>query len=190
MKRANVSRSVLLMLSAALAVSFAISGCQYDSHPDLKPAIYKLLDKSDLSSVVVSQDRHSGVLTLSGVVGSGDRKLQAENIARQAAPGYTISNQLQIDSAGIQSMIKSANSEAQTDQEVEKHCLAALREHNELGAQDVQCAASNGTVWLKGKVKSTAEKKRAEQIAKQLPQVQHVVNDLEVRPGKHGAANS
>lgn len=72
-------------------------GCR--SHPDDQAAVYQVLDQHKLASVEVSQDRHSGVITLRGVVGNADSKTQAEQLALQAAPGYTVKNQLQVQSS-------------------------------------------------------------------------------------------
>jgi len=43
---------------------------------------------------------------------------------------------------------------------------------------------------LKGSVKTTAQKTEAEKLAKHVPNVQQVVNEIEVKPGKHSSANS
>jgi hyperosmotically inducible protein len=43
---------------------------------------------------------------------------------------------------------------------------------------------------LKGTVKTAAQKKEAERLAKGVPNVQQVVNELEVKPGKHSTTNS
>jgi hyperosmotically inducible protein len=39
-------------------------------------------------------------------------------------------------------------------------------------------------------VKTTGQKKEAESLAKKVPNVQQVVNELEVKPGKHSTATS
>ena len=95
-------------VSLALGASVAVAGCH--SHPDEQANVYKALDEGNLRSVMVSQDRSSGVLTLSGIVGSTDRKTQAEKIARQAAPDYTISDQIRIDRNSVLGMAHPAAS--------------------------------------------------------------------------------
>ncbi len=50
--------------------------------------------------------------------------------------------------------------------------------------------AKNGTLVLKGSVKTAAQKKEAEHLAKKVPNVQQVVNEIEVKPGKHSTSNS
>jgi hyperosmotically inducible protein len=39
-------------------------------------------------------------------------------------------------------------------------------------------------------VKTSEQKKEAEKLAKKVPNVQQVVNELEVKPGKHSTTNS
>jgi hyperosmotically inducible protein len=39
-------------------------------------------------------------------------------------------------------------------------------------------------------VKTTKQKKEVEDLAKKVPNVQQVVNEIEVKPGKHSTASS
>jgi hypothetical protein len=99
MKHAGLSGSFLL--GAVALAAFAAQGCGFHLHPDDKAAVYQSLDQNDLSSVEVSENRVSGVIRLKGDVGNAYRKARAEAVAQQAAPGYTISNQLHVDNSGI-----------------------------------------------------------------------------------------
>jgi osmotically-inducible protein OsmY len=47
--------------------------------------------------------------------------------------------------------------------------------------------AFHGTLTLKGTVKSQEQRRQAEDLAKQVPEVQHVVNRLRVQGGKSSA---
>jgi hypothetical protein len=97
------SHSALLpAFTALLAATLGIASCTQGNHPEVKLAVYNALDQHDLRSVTVSEDRRAGVITLSGIVGAGDRKQRAEQIAQQAAPGYSIVDQIQVDNAGLQ----------------------------------------------------------------------------------------
>lgn len=98
MKRAHSPSMIYPMQAALLAAAFLSVGC--GSHPDDKAAVYAALGKSNLSSVMAKQDRRSGVITLSGIVTSPDRKSQAETLARQAAPEYRIADQIQVKPIG------------------------------------------------------------------------------------------
>jgi hyperosmotically inducible periplasmic protein len=102
MKHAN--STTILVLHAAMALP-VLSGC-LGAHPDEKTAVYAALEKNDLSSVMVAEDRRSGVLTLTGIVDDDGRRTQAESLARQAAPGYTISDRIQVRSTGLEGLAK------------------------------------------------------------------------------------
>lgn len=89
-------------LTVLLAGAFAVAGCQnWGAHPDVQAAVYKALDSNDLGSVVVSQNRETGIIPLTGIVGAANRKPQAEAIAQQAAPGYRIDDEIRVESAGL-----------------------------------------------------------------------------------------
>jgi len=105
MKRANSISISVLSQAAIVAASLFAAGCA--SHPDDQAAVYAALDKSNLSSVMVNQDRHSGVLTLSGIVNDASSKSKAESLAQQAAPDYRIADRLQVKATGLQALEKS-----------------------------------------------------------------------------------
>ncbi len=50
----------------------------------------------NLSNVHISQDRNKGVITLTGTVPSQEKKLLAENAIKQAAPSYTIADEIAV----------------------------------------------------------------------------------------------
>jgi osmotically-inducible protein OsmY len=179
-----------LCLSTFLIGTLGLSGCHSDQHPDYRMAVYSALDKSNLRSVTVSQDRGAGTITLSGIVGSMDRRQQAENVARQAAPGYQIADRIRIQSAGLQDDIKAATQKAQLDSAIEENFKSRISNEPSLKSEKIQYTAYNGTLTLKGTVRSAKERQQAEDLAKKVPQVQRVDNQLQVRPGKPSPANS
>lgn len=183
-------RSALLLSSSALvAGTLSLSGC-HGQHPDQRMAVYNALDQKDLRSITVSQDRGAGTMTLSGVVGSTDRRNQAEQIAKQAAPEYQIVDRIQVESAGLQSEIKAATQTSQLDSAIEDNFKARIADEPSLKSEKIQYTAYKGTLTLKGTVRSTKARTQAEQLAKKVPQVQHVVNEIRVKPGKPSPANS
>lgn len=182
------SRYAFLAVSAAI-VALAFSGCTHANHPDDRMDVYNALDQNDLRSVTISQDRQAGVITLSGVVGSADRQKRAEQIAQQAAPGYSIVDRIQVDTSGIQSEIQSSTQDAQLDSAIESHFKATLAAHKTLKTQRIKCAAFNGTLTLTGTVTNYKQRQEAEELARKVPQVQHVVNELQIA-GKPSPASS
>jgi hypothetical protein len=101
MRYASIFRDLVVMVAAtALACGFT-AACHSASHPDDKQAVYSTLEQNDLASVIVEQDRGNGVIKLSGIVGNQSRKDHAQQLAQQAAPGYTIDNQLKVDQSSV-----------------------------------------------------------------------------------------
>ncbi len=181
MKHAAARLAWVALGAVALVGLLAIVACQ-SQHPDDKQAVYTALGQHDMASVEVFQDRRKGEITLRGIVGSSDQKAQAETIAQQAAPGYTIKDQIQVQSAGIDGMEKAAQKNADLDSAIEDKYKASLLSSKRLEKDNIRYSADNGTLYLKGSVKTDREKKEAEDLARKVPQVQHVVNDLAVNP--------
>jgi hyperosmotically inducible protein len=181
MKGTSTRLAWLALAGVALVGLLALIGCQ-SKHPDVKQAVYSALNQHELRSVEVFQDRGKGEITLRGIVSSPDQKTSADNLAQQAAPGYTIRDQIQVQSAGIEGMVKAAQKDAKLDSAIEDKYKASLQADKKLGKEDIKYSADNGTLYLKGSVKTEHEKKEAEDLAKKVPQVQHVVNDLAVKP--------
>jgi len=180
------SRSAFLLASSALlATTLTLSGCGHNGHPDNRMAVYNSLDQHDLRSVTVSQDRNAGTITLSGIVGSDDSKQKAAQLAQQAAPGYSIVDRIQVQNAGLQGEMKAAQKDAQLDSAIEDHFKATLAAHRNL--KEVHYSAYNRTLTLKGSVKTYKERQQAEDLAKKVPEVQHVVNEIQIEGAKPSA---
>jgi hyperosmotically inducible periplasmic protein len=183
------SRPAFLLASTVfLASSLAIVGCSFTGHPDDKMAVYDALGQHNLRSITVSQDRAAGTITLGGIVGSNENKQTADKLAQQAAPGYSIVNKIQVQNAGLVTAIKAAQKNAQLDSAIEKHYQATLAAHKNLKA--IQYSAYNQTLTLKGSVKTYKERQEAEDLAKKIPQVQQVINELQINGGKPSPSNS
>jgi len=140
------------------------------------------MTRNDLGVVKVSQDRDKGVLTLTGDVETPDQKTQAESVAAQAAPGYTISNEIGVRPIGAESQAKAVDSNL--DDAIEKNYKASLKAHQNLDDQSISYNAKNGTLVLKGSVKTSAQRNEAQKLAKAVPNVKDVVNEIEVKPDK------
>ena len=63
-----------------------------------------------------------------------------------------------------------------------------MKEHKNLDDQSISCDAKNGTLVLTGSVKTKAQRQEVAQLAKAIPNVQEVVNEIEVKPDKHSTA--
>jgi hyperosmotically inducible periplasmic protein len=190
MNKLQVSNRLFLPVAAIILSGIGtLAGCNTaSSHPDYKPAVTSSLNSNSLSNVSVSQDQEKGVITLTGDVSSQDQKTQAESLAKLSAPGYTIANEIGVRPAGAEGQANSVASNL--DKGIEDNFKAAIKGHKNLDDQSIDYSAKNGTLVLKGSVKTAAQKREAGDLAKNVPNVQQVVNEIEVKPGKHSTARS
>lgn len=174
---------------AVLAGVLVISGCNNKpAHPDEKSAVTNALNSNNLGDISVSQDQSKGVMTLTGNVASADQKSEAETLVKQAAPDYAVANNIGVRPPGAESQAKAVDSNL--DSGIEDNFKASLKANKNLDDQSIDYSARNGTLTLKGSVKTTAQKKEAGNLAKKVPNVTEVVNEIEVKPGKHSTARS
>ena len=172
--------------TATLAGVLMIGGCSSSPHyADSKDAVNNALTQNNLGSIHVSQDRDKGVMTLTGTVPNQDQKTQAESVAKEAAPTYTVADEIAVVPPANADATKAANSD--TDDAIEDSFKAELKKHRNLDDQSISVKSKNGAVVLTGSVKTRAQKREAERLAKHVPNVQQVVNELEVKPGKHSS---
>ena len=187
MDHERFTRKLFLGSAAILGTVALVAGCQHAGHPDEKSAVTDSLKNNNLNAVDVSQDRDKGVITLTGNLASQDLKNQAENLAKQAAPDYTIADEIGVRPPDVAHAGAIASD---VDSAIEDNFKASIKAHNNLNDQSISCSAKNGTLVLKGSVKTAEQKHEAESLAKRVPNVQQVVNELEVKPGKHSTTNS
>ncbi|MGA7242452.1 MAG: BON domain-containing protein [Terracidiphilus sp.] len=187
MKFKGTQRTVLLTTATILAGGLVFAGCNKPSHPDEESAVSDSLKNNNLSAVSVSQDRDKGVMTIKGNLDSQDLKNQAESVARQAAPDYTIADEIGVRPPGVS---EAGSVASNLDNAIEDNFKAMIKAHTNLNDQSISGSAKNGTLVLKGSVKTAKQKKEAEDLAKKVPNVQQVVNELEVKPGKRSTSTS
>jgi hyperosmotically inducible periplasmic protein len=177
MKMLKLSLTLLVLLALG-----SLGGCSSASSksPDVSDNIRKSLDQAGLNSVSVSQDRDKGVVTLSGKVAADADKAQAGSIATSIATGQVVSNQIAVVPPGAESDAKSVNSDL--DKAISKNLDAALIQ-NRLH-KSVNYDVKNGVVTLTGEVNSQSKRAQSEKVASGIPNVQQVVNELQVKDQK------
>jgi hyperosmotically inducible protein len=183
------SKSIIKLFAiASLAAGLVVAGCNsHPKFPDSKDAVNNSLTQNNLGAIHVSQDQDTGVITLTGTVPSDSQKSQAETVAKQAAPNYTIADEIAVVPPQNADATKAANSD--TDDAIEDSFKADLKKHRNLDDQDISIKSKNGAVVLSGSVKTVAQKREAGHLAKHVPNVQQVVNEIEVKPGKHSSSS-
>ena len=180
------SRALSFATGAVLCVA-AIAGCSKSDtrSPAVADEIRKSLGQSGYKDVSVSQDREKGVVTLTGHVGSDVDKQQAEAIAKSMSVGQVVADEIQVLPAGAESDAKAVSSDL--DKGIDKNLDAALIQ-NRLN-KDISYDVKNGVVTLKGNVNSEIRRNQAAHIASSVPNVQQVVNELQVKNQKASSSN-
>jgi osmotically-inducible protein OsmY len=168
-----------LLLSLILVSSLVAGiGCSERTKPLYKAAVEKSLEQADLKGISVSEDVDKNTIKLEGTLHSDNAKTNAGDVAQSAAPGRTIANEISVQPVGAESEAKSESSAL--DDAIEKNYKAELIARR-LNKQKIDYKSKNQVLTLTGSVKTTSERKEAEQIASKTPNVQQVVNQLEVR---------
>jgi hyperosmotically inducible periplasmic protein len=175
-------RNATSLLASGLLALGLIAGCDKPQHPPVKDNVSASLKANNLGDLSISEDREKGVVTLTGDVQSEDQKSQAEALAKSAAPGYVIANEVGVRPTGAESQAKAVDSNL--DDAIESNYKAILKAHKNLDDQSIKYDAKNGTLKLSGTVKTAAQKQEAATLAKTVPNVQQVVNEIEVKPSK------
>jgi hyperosmotically inducible periplasmic protein len=170
----------LTVFAASLTLIFMLAGCNQTPkhHPDVKDTVNTAMTRNNLGVVNVSEDRDKGVITLTADVETPDQKARAESVASQAAPGYSIANEIGVRPIGQESQAKAVDSNL--DDAIEDNFKASLKAHKDLDDQHISYDAKNGTLVLKGSVKSPSQKIQTQKLAKAVPNVKEVVNEIKV----------
>jgi osmotically-inducible protein OsmY len=96
-----------------------------------------------------------------------------------------VSNQLAVIPPAAESEAKTVNSDL--DKGIEKNLDAALIQHRV--NKNIKYDVKNGVVTLTGEVNSQSRRAQVEKVASAVPNVQQVVNELEVKDQKATSSN-
>jgi osmotically-inducible protein OsmY len=158
-----------------------LAGCSQTVAPvDVSANIRKALDQAGFKKVSVDQDRDKGVVTLGGRVGADADKAQAEALARSLAGGEVVADQIAVLPAGAESDARAMNSDL--DKGIEQNLDAALIQSKL--HDGVKYSVKSRVVTLTGEVNSQAKRREAARVAGTVPNVEQVVNELQVRKQK------
>ncbi len=177
----------ILVLPILLMLALAI-GCsqQRANSPDPKDAVNNAMTANGYGAINVSVDRDKGVVTLKGDVKTDEEKAKAEQIAKSAAPGMVIANEVAVRPDGTAGDI-AKKVDKNTDDAIEDHMKAAIAAH-QWENQHISFDAKNGVLKLTGDVDTMAQRNQVQKVAKDIPGVQEVVNELQVKGMKESAA--
>lgn len=176
MGKIKLFAAMLVLLGAG-----TLAGCSGTApSPDVSDSIRKSLDQAGLKDVSVSQDRDKGIVTLGGQVVSNGDKAQAEALAKSLAGAQVVADQIAVIPPGLEKDAKAVN--ADLDEGIEKNLDAALIQSNL--RKSVKYEVKSGVVTLTGDVNSESKRARAENVASRVPNVQQVVNNLQIKDQK------
>lgn len=136
-----------------------------------------LVDDKAIKSSDISVTTNSGVVTLSGFVGSQAEAEQAVAAATKVEGVKSVSDKLHTKDSKDQS-VKTYAGDSATTASVKAKLLA----DDIVPSRNVKVETTDGVVQLSGAVKDQAQSDRAESVAKTVDGVKSVKNDLKVAP--------
>ncbi len=166
------------LLSMAIG---ALVGCSNTPKTaDVAVSIRQSIDQAGIKNVSVGQDTTKGVVTLGGHVPAEVDKARAESIARSLAVGQVVANQIEVTPPGQESIAKTVNDKL--DKAIGSNLDAALIQNG--WDKAIKHSETNGVVTLTGNVDSQQLRSDVESMAARIPNVQQVVNTLQVKDQK------
>src|SRR5215831_11509088 len=172
-----------MMATLAALLLFAAIGCSSNkaSTPDVKDQVAKAMDNAGYKDVKVAVNNDKQLVTLSGDVKTQEDKDRAEELAKNTAAGFVVSNEIGVRPEGNESDAKKIDSNV--DDAIEKDFKAVIIA-NRLDKQHIRYDAKNGVLTLKGDVDNAHQREQVEKLAASVPNVQQVVNELDVKGAK------
>ena len=102
-------------------------------------------------------------------------------MAKTAAAGYVVSDEIGVRPEGNESPARKIDSNL--DSAIEKDFKAVIIA-NRMEKQHIRFDAKNGVLTLKGDVDNASQRAQVEKLAADVPNVQQVVNELDVKGAK------
>jgi hyperosmotically inducible protein len=142
--------------------------------------IEQSFSQAGLDNVDVKANHNRRVIQLTGNVNTQADKDQAEQIAKNAAPGYTVANEILVKPEGA--MGERAEDVANNmDDAIKSNLQAEMAKRPLAKDQDVNFDVKNGVVTLTGNVNSQRQRSQVTEMAKSVPGVKQVVNEMKVQ---------
>jgi hyperosmotically inducible protein len=168
-----------------VAVGILAACSQTVKPPTVAASIRTALDQAGFKKVSVEEDRGKGVVTLGGNVGADADKAQAEALAKSLAGSEVVADQIAVLPLGAESDARTMNSDL--DNGIEQNLDAALIQSKL--RKGVKYAVKSGVVTLTGEVDSQSKRRAVEKVAASVPNVQQVVNELQVKNQKASSSD-
>jgi hyperosmotically inducible periplasmic protein len=168
-----------IIATVTVAVLLVCAACNSTDQASYKDTVKKALEQAELTDVSVSEDASKNTITLGGTVHSDNAKAKAADVAKASGGNRIVVNEVSVQPVGAESDAKSIASNL--DDGIEKNYKAALIASG-LNKQHIDFDAKNGALTLKGSVSTVAQRDQAQKVASTVPNVQQVVNQIDVKP--------
>jgi hyperosmotically inducible protein len=155
----------------ARAAGQKVSEATKDSWLTAKTKIALYADER-VSGRHVSVETRNGVVTLRGKVGSAEEKSAAADIAKSVDGVKSVNNSLQVVSEPSRKAVDAK------DADIKKAVKDRLTKDAQLKKAGIDVRADNGVVTLTGDVGTVRESARASEVARGVPGVRAVKNEL------------
>ncbi|PYX40304.1 MAG: hypothetical protein DMG81_06645 [Acidobacteria bacterium] len=156
----------LSAFAAVALVSAALMGTACNKANDsYKDRVKTALDQADLKE-------------LGGTLHSDDAKNRAADVAQSNAGPRIIANEISVEPVGNEGQARKM--ESNLDDGIENNYKAVLISKG-LDRQHIRYNAKNGVLTLKGSVKDPTQRQEAQELAKNTPNVQQVVNEIQIQ---------
>jgi hyperosmotically inducible periplasmic protein len=179
-------KTKFLSIGLAFAIIFGLAACNANKKNTAKlddDQVKNALKQAGYDDVNVKVDNDKAVVTLDGNVKTSEDKDKAEQIAKSSAPNFVVANQLAVRPEGAESQAKKV--ESNMDDAI-KSDWKALEAKNNWENQHITSDVKNGVLTLKGDVDTPGQRSAVEKAAAKIPNVEQVVNELQVKSAKKG----
>lgn len=168
--------SIIFAVVAALLV---LGGCQQTGdRADVKNRVERSFEQAKLDNVNVDTDNENRVVRLQGEVNTEADKQRAEQLAQEAATGWTVANEIAVRPEGEVGQ-RMEDVESAEDKAIRANLDAEFTK-SKLNESGIDYDVNNGVVTLSGNVENATQKQQAETIAKKVEHVEQVVNNIEI----------
>jgi osmotically-inducible protein OsmY len=171
------------MASVAVLVLTVAIGCSSNkaNTPSVKDQITKALDNAGFKDLKVAVNDNKQLVTVTGDVKTQEDKDRAEDLAKATAAGYVVSDEIGVRPEGNESSARKIDTNVDTG--IVKDFKAVIIA-NRLEKQHIRYDAKNGVLTVKGMVDNADLRAQVEKLAATVPNVQQVVNELDVKGAK------
>jgi osmotically-inducible protein OsmY len=176
--KATIKRGYFVLAIAALMSATLLGTACNKANANYRDQVKTALEQADLKNVTVSEDATKNTITLGGTLHSDDAKNRAGSIAQANAGSRIIANEISVEPVGNEG--EARKMESSLDDGIENNFKAVLISKG-LDKQHIRYDAKNGVLTLKGSVKSPSQRQEAQELAKNTPNVQQVVNEIQVQ---------